>query len=351
MKLYQENGYVNPEILFHPLYPFVLGWGARGIGKTVTINGACIERRQNDVNEDFLYLRRKKEHADICMKPELTPFKKVNKTFSYILTTAKIDKNIGGVYEGVESDGKITPQGAPLGFISSLAGIGNVRGMDFDEVRTVFYDEYTGEKTDRAIKDEDELILNTYETINRNREIDPENPLPPLRLIAMSNSNEFVNPLFKAFDIIDIAEKMVKEKKTLVTLPQRGIMIINFLNSPISLLKQKTALYRATNNQKFKNMALENDFNLDKNVIIKPRNIAHAAPIATFSNGFTIYDVKNGVLYIDSRPSGSPPLFSGDRQGVVQFMRNFPRLYQRILKGACEFQNYTVYDYVKKTLL
>ena len=344
MKLYDDNGYPNTGLWYISQYPIVLIWGARSIGKTISALIAQTKR-----NEPFILLRRKQLHADLCMLPEMSPFKTVNNILNTDYTTARIEKNYGGIYHSTEKDGKTVPSGKPVGYIAALATFANVRGAGMEDVKTVIYDEYTGEKNDRAIKGEESLILNMYETINRNREIDEQNPQPPLRAIFLSNSNEFLNPVFSAFNVVDIAEKMIINKKTVVELPERGIILINYLNSPISEKKANTALYRATNNKEFKKMAIENDFNFDTNVKIKPQNIAHAKPIAEFSDFFTIYE--NNGIYIDLRRSGSPVTFSNNADGVKQFCRKFPKIYFQILKGNCCYQNYQVYNYVKKTLI
>lgn len=345
MKLYNDNGYPNTELWHLPLYPIVLIWGARGIGKTIT--GLLDEF---DREEIFLYLRRKQQQADLCMLPALSPVKTINKIALTSYVPARIAKNYGAIYNGKkESEDKIKPYGQPLAYIAALSTFADVRGAGLDDVTTMLYDEYSGEKNDRAIKGEESLILNAYETINRNREIDEENPRPPLRAIFMSNSNDFINPVFSAFNVTDIAEKMSREKKSVVTLPKRGIILINYLNSPISQKKNKTALYKATANEEFKKMAIDNDFNFDTNIKIKPRNITHAKPLVTFGE-FTLYNIDN-ILYFDERRSGTPTLFTTDKKGISQFMRNFPNLYYQILKGKAEYQNYTVYGKIKATLL
>lgn len=344
MKLYNDNGYPNTDIWHLPQYPIVLIWGARGIGKTVT--GLLDEFKRGEI---FLYLRRKQQQADLCMMPELSPIKTINKIALTSYVPARIAKNYGAVYNGEEKENKLKPYGKPIAYIAALSTFADVRGAGLEDVKTMIYDEYSGEKNDRAIKGEESLILNAYETINRNREIDEENPQPPLRAIFMSNSNDFINPVFSAFNVTDIAEKMAREKKSLVTLPERGIILINYLNSPISQKKNNTALYKATANEEFKKMALENDFNFDTNIKIKPRNIAHAKPLVTFGD-YTLYDIDN-VLYFDERKSGTPPIFTTDKKGIAQFMRNFPNLYYRILRGKAEYQNYTVYGKVKAALL
>ena len=247
MKLYNDNGYPNTDIWHLPQYPIVLIWGARGIGKTVT--GLLDEFKRG---ETFLYLRRKQQQADLCMMPELSPIKTINKIALTTYVPARIAKNYGAVYNGEEKENKLKPFGKPIAYIAALSTFADVRGAGLEDVKTMIYDEYSGEKNDRAIKGEESLILNAYETINRNREIDEENPQPPLRAVFMSNSNDFINPVFSAFNVTDIAEKMAREKKSLVTLPERGIILINYLNSPISQKKNKTALYKATANKEFK---------------------------------------------------------------------------------------------------
>ena len=96
MKLYNDNGYPNTDIWHLPQYPIVLIWGARGIGKTVT--GLLDEFKRG---ETFLYLRRKQQQADLCMMPELSPIKTINKIAEDLSVSAKTISaiNCGTVYK------------------------------------------------------------------------------------------------------------------------------------------------------------------------------------------------------------------------------------------------------------
>ena len=71
--LYLDNGYLNVPWLLDNSLPWILMWGARGIGKTYGVLKYLYEH-----DEYFILLRRKQNQVDMLNKPEFQPFKKLN---------------------------------------------------------------------------------------------------------------------------------------------------------------------------------------------------------------------------------------------------------------------------------
>ena len=158
--LYLDNGYLNVPWLLDNSLPWILMWGARGIGKTYGVLKYLYEH-----DEYFILLRRKQNQVDMLNKPEFQPFKKLNEDFGWCVDVKPISKYHSRFYvQNGENDIK------ELGLTMALTTVTNIRGFDASDVKVIFYDEFIPETIDRPIKGEGEALLNAYETTNRNRE-------------------------------------------------------------------------------------------------------------------------------------------------------------------------------------
>lgn len=322
MDYFLDNGYIDIAKILNRPYTFQLVISARGTGKTYSGIKYLLDSKQK-----FIFMRRTQTQIDMIRDTETSPFV-VNDPE---IVMRPINKYIVGVYHGAEnSDGILEPAGKPIGLCMALSTISNIRGFSTADVKIILFDEITGEEHERMIKGErGKIIHNMYETINRNREL---SGFPAVKLVMFCNSDRIDAPILDALNVSDIIRNMQEKGLNCYENDKRSLGVYLVGESPISLKKSDTALYRMAEDKEFKAMAIENKFAYyDKNI--------KSMPIKEFillvsGGGITIYKHKdNGIYYITDSEKGetaSPEIIS----------KNFrSRMAQAVRRDKIYFQN------------
>ena len=285
MKIYDANGYVNIRGVLDSGYPFNFVVGGRGTGKTYT----ALKVARED-GRKFMLMRRTQSQADLISKPEFSVFKPLNYDLNIDVCPRRISKYNSAFYEGDKE----------IGYTCALSTLSNMRGFDASDIQLLIYDEFIPEKHERLLKNEADALWNAYETMNRNREIQGRTPI---QLLCLANANDITNPVFESLRLISRADKMQKNRTERWTDDKRGIQLLMLQKSPISKEKADTALYNLTAGSTFSDMALNNDFNVDRNHI-RPRPIVEYTPVCSIGE-LNIYRHKtSGRLYASCHTSG-----------------------------------------------
>lgn len=295
-QIYLDNGYLNIEYILKFPVPFIFCVGGRGTGKTYGALKYCLE-----TNTRFLYMRRTQAQADLINRPEFTPFKAVCADTGENILSVPITKYNAGFYRAVQNDdGKLIPEGDPIGYTLALSTVSNLRGFDANDCDLLIYDEFIPEKHERPLKEEGAAFANAYETINRNRELKSK---PPLKVLCLANANNIMNPIFTYLKIVDKVNAMYKRGQSITINEKRGYAVVLLVDSPISRQKKETAIYKLTKGTEFYSMSTENDFNIDFTPALAI-NILEYTPLFTV-DGIAIYKHKTyPLLYATSHISG-----------------------------------------------
>jgi hypothetical protein len=338
MNIYQDSGYIDIRKILSLGLPFIFLVGGRATGKTYGSLKVVIE---DDIR--FIYMRRTQTQADLINKPEFSPYKSLNTDLGWNIGTESISKYNAGFYRQVEEDGRLISQGSPLGYTCALSTVSNIRGFDASDVELQIYDEFIPEKHERPIKEEGKALLNSYETINRNREL---NGKKPVQLLCMANANDLANPVFMELGLVKKAYEMKKKTKTNKTHQEiyinreRGILLIIMDDSPISERKAQTALYRLTRGSDFEAMSIKNDFTSEEVGRIKSKPLAEYKPIVTVGE-ITIYEHKsNRTYYVSTHRTGSPTIFGNGDTERARFRRIYQWIWDEYMENNIEFEEY-----------
>ena len=278
MRIYDSSGYVNVRGILDEGYPFNFLVGGRGTGKTYTTLKVAKEDGRR-----FMLMRRTQSQADLISKPEFSVFKPLNEDLGWNVMVKSISKYNSMFYEPDAEE-----NAHPIGYTCALSTISNMRGFDASDIQLLIYDEFIPEKHERLLKNESDALLNAYETMNRNREL---KGVAPIQMICLANANDITNPVFEQLKLIRIADRMQKGNSDRWTDDKRGIQLILLHRSPISKKKSGTALYNLTEGSTFANMALDNDFNVDRQHV-KPRPITEFTPVCSIGE-LCIYKHKS----------------------------------------------------------
>lgn len=255
MKLYLESGYVDVAKILNLKYDYIFCTGGRGTGKTYGTLLELIRRK-----EPFLYMRRTQKQADVMLDDGFNPFEPLNRDHGYCIKPFRESKYIYSFrHSHYDENDKLVPDtgNSLVCLVASLATFSDLRGISAEYINTIFYDEFIAEKGARRMSNEAYRLLNAIETINRNRELKGQ---PPTKLVAMSNSESLINPIYMQLGLVKAAADMQRKNQDVRFFPEKRLCLISLRNSPISYRKSQTALYQLAGEGDFSTMALSNDY-------------------------------------------------------------------------------------------
>lgn len=325
MNIYDQNGYLNYDRISSIPVNFIFIVGGRGTGKTY---GALKYVYEHGIK--FMFSRRQRQEYETICKDEASPFKSINEDIHSDVRIRTINKNLSAFYDGEYP--------APIGYLTSLMNIAALRGLDFSDCDWWIYDEFIPEPHVRPIKEEGQAVLNAYETFNRNRELKGK---PPIKMIALSNSNMLACPLFIELNLVNVAEKMRRSGENFWMDKERGVAIIDPCDSPISGEKEETALYKLVNHDsEFYKMAIENRYrDLDDSAPVS-RNLKEYVPLVRVGE-ITLYKHKSArKYYCCTHASGACPVYGTSEIQRDRLMKKFSWLPSMYLDNKIEFESY-----------
>lgn len=326
MKIYDSTGYVNIRGILREGYPFNFLIGGRGTGKTYTSLKVAKEDGLR-----FMLMRRTQSQADLISKPEFSVFKPLNEDLGWNVNVRRISKYNSQFYEQQAGEAE-----TELGYTCALSTISNMRGFDASDIQLLIYDEFIPEKHERLLKNEADALFNAYETMNRNREI---KGIAPIMMLCLANANDITNPVFESLKLIRISDKMQKGNTDRWTDDKRGIQLIMLHRSPISKKKAGTALYNLTSGSDYASMAIDNDFNVNRQHV-KPRPLSEYIPVCSIGE-LCIYRHKSEtLLYATTHTSGIfNRKFSMSDSDRIYYQRIYRTQWEMYISGKIDFED------------
>ena len=263
--------------------------GARGPGKSFSMLKHRIEDSVEDETEQskFIWLRDTETVIKkIAAGNSLTdPIERKSEGFPHVI----IDKNIDNyrfIMNPKSDNYRI------LGYLMALSTFHNARGVSYEDVIDITWDEFIPEEGTIVRKHQGTLYLNMYESVNRNRELEGEEPV---RMNFISNAEDLYSDVLEDLGLSYIIEDMVATGKTSY---RDDDVWIEFINAQaFKEAKAKTLLYRINKNEKFTNMALNNKFNNNMALIKRKVDLRKATGLFTVANRYTLVQLPDGALY------------------------------------------------------
>ena len=326
--LYHDSGFLDMGAVLAAPYPFIVVIGARGVGKTY----GALKDVAIDHPRTFIYFRRTRAIIELLMEPELQPFKRINSDFGDVIRP-KYKKGIGRFMRGAQL----------LGYAAALSTFANVRGFDGSDIDVMIYDEFIPEPGEIVRYNSYTALLNAYETINRNRELDGQDPL---KLILLSNSDNIYNDIVAGLGIADDLYYM-QQTGTAQREKDTSLLLIRPAAKIFREKKAGTALYQSAG-EDFKDVALDNRFTLDRPQNIKKRPAKEYIPIAAIA-GVCFYKHKSEFKYYASdKLSGSPRTYGPGEAEQKRFFRENPAIWRAYMKSRIDYENIAVQTAAKK---
>lgn len=332
MILYHGNGYVNIDYVLSYNMPITIVVGGRGTGKTYGALKHAIEYERH-----IILMRRTQSQADLINKPEFSPINPVAYDMGLECQVKTISKYNSSITVGPDPE-----QLRLLGFTAALSTFSNLRGFDASGVDLIVYDEFIPEVHERPLKEEGSALLNVYETVNRNRELQGRKPL---QMLLLSNANRLDSPVLAELDLINVVDRMNKKGQEEWINPQRGIALFVLQHSPISEQKAGTAIYKVSQGSKFAKMSLANEFAFDDLSDVRSINLAGWKLKAQLGPWY-IYK-KDRLWYISAHGAGTPARIYADTEiDKRRFIFENPSCRDRILQHKVLYENYQAKRYL-----
>lgn len=266
-------------------------FGARGPGKTYSVLKHRIEDSIADETENskFIWLRDTETVIKkIAAGNSLTaPIEAHEENFPHV----EIIKN-GDSYRFV-----LDPKSDNyryLGYLMALSTFHNARGLSYEDVIDITWDEFIPEEGTIIKKNQGQIFLNMYESVNRNREL--ETPAkPPVRITFLSNSEDIYSDVLEDLGVSYIIEDMSYNNTR--TYRDDDIWIEMIEAAEFREKKKDTFIYRINKNEKFKEKALNNKFINNKALIKRNVNYKGATGLFNLSNRYVLIQLADGSLY------------------------------------------------------
>lgn len=317
MKLYTNEGWVNWDYIFQQPEPITAIVGARGVGKTYGLMKKLVEEKKR-----FIYLRRLKSQLDECKKATGNPFKRLNSDLGLTITPYPAGGTVA--FREGDKNSDIVAVGVALSVVA------NIRGVDFSDYDYILYDEFISSEGERPIKEEFAAFQNFYETVNRNRELLGE---APVRCFLLGNANRIANPYFAGWHLMRRTLNMIRGGQMVWRSPDKTIMLVLLLHSPISEKKADTILYKNASSD-FAQMALDNAFRTDETVIksVPLKEYTHIVSIGEIG----IYQHKSERKYYVSATTCPAPYYDPYGIGLQMFQQDYYmlRTYYMVYKNV-----------------
>ena len=328
--IYLPNGYLDFGAILDDDYPFSFVIGGRATGKTYGSLKKAKERFE-ELGRTFIYMRRMKSQADLLSTDFFNPYKKLNSDLGWNVIPAPVAKGISGFY----NDGS----GACMGVIAAFSTFGSFRGFDASTTDLIIYDEFIRNAGERSIRDEGFQLMNVYETVNRNRELEG---LPPVKMVCLSNSNSISNDIYVDLELVGIAEQQRKLRKNQFYLPERGIALYDLTDSEISKQKADTALYKMDTGGLYTAMSLNNEYEDYDTSLVKSEPLREFRPLVKIG-AVCVYEHKSERrFYVTFHEAGTFPHFSMTSVEKERFVRKYIYLWENYLNERISFESFLI---------
>lgn len=329
--MFLDNGYLDFEYLLNLPYTFIWVVGARGIGKTY----GAFRYMDAHPKDECIYMRRTNVQLEMAAQDELNPLLALSAETGREYTSERLHKNM--VAYMASEDGE---EFKKIGYGLALSTVSNLRGFARPGTRYIIYDEFCEEGGRKhKIKNEGEAFFNAYETINRNRELNGQDAV---KAICFSNSIDVANVYFRYMEIVYDVYDAFRKGDGMWASKERGICVICIKDSPISLQKSNTALYKAIRGKKMERENLKNDFIFRPFSVIKSLNLRGMSPICSFGELSFWLRKSDNALYCSRRGANSKPTeddLSYSEDGVKLFKRQYRWLIAAYLSRRIIFES------------
>lgn len=347
MRRYTDEGWIDADNLIDKCgCAFIYFIGPRRCGKTESVLRKFYRERQE---KPFIFMRRKEGQLESACAPDGNPFKAMNKDLQLSVVPFKEGKLWHFSNSHIEEDKVVEDNRVCLA--ASISALGRMRGANYDDYERILLDECVMVPTETRSKNEGSAMLNFYDTVNSNREIDGK---PPVQLICCGNSDILDSPCLQAQKVNEIIEQMMREGKLEYINKERSIAVFLFSDSEKAKERGETSvLYKSLDDDDpYKQMAVNNHF-VDLDASMK---YIGSKPLNEY---VCKYGIKNVYLYrhksknewyVCNHRSGNPDMYEDNVEGHRRFRLQNPHVHDAYIYDHMIFSSYANMTKIRRVL-
>lgn len=353
MKINEENyndGYYHfgKDFEDYPDAVIYIVWSRRGPGKTYSalrypyhkFRTLYMKRTNKDVQMICEY------NGDIDFDP--SPWVPLNRDFGINVKPRLLKEWLGAFYDA-DPDGN--PAGPVINYVASMNAVKHLKGMDLTEAEWIIFDEFIPQAGEVVKKKEGEMLLNLFETVNRDRR---KRGRPGLKLILFANAEEISTHITNELEVVDTMAQMQATGQNIYYDSERGILFHHITQDDFPMqeveLQDMARVMAGTAwaEKAFGGNFASNDFSAVKERPLKHMRCMYHIKYRRKNNAYIYMSNKDGSYYMTSRPGQYMQSYDLDRENQQKkfYFDHVLQLREACINDRMLFEKYSMYDLI-----
>ena len=346
---YNDSYYhFSKDFLEYPDAVIYIVWSRRGPGKTYSalrypyhkFKTLYIKRTNKDVQTICEY------SGDLDFDP--SPWKPLNRDFGINVKPRLLKSGLGAFYDA-DPDGN--PTGPVVNYIASLNSIKTLKGMDFSEAQWIIFDEFIPQAGEVVKKAEGEMLLDLYETVNRDRR---KRGQPGLKLILFANAEEISTHITNALEVVDTMAEMQAKRIHKLYDAERGILFHHISDEEFPREEiELHDMYRvmkgtAWADKSFGGQFSGNDFSNIVDMSLKGMRCLYHLHYRRVNDAYIYLNTRNGMYYMTNTRGNFISEYDLDKENQQKrfYIEHGADLREACINDRMKFKFYSYYDLI-----
>ena len=323
-------------------------WSRRGPGKTYSalrypyhkFKTLYMKRTNKDVKTICEY------DGDIAFDP--SPWAPLNRDFGINVKPRLLKDGIGAFYDA-DPEGK--PIGPVVNYIGSLNAIKTIKGMDMSEAEWIVFDEFIPLSGEVVKKAEGEMLLDLYETVNRDRR---KRGRRGLKLMLFANAENISTHITNALEVVDTMAEMQASGQNILYDEKRRIFFHHITDADFPMqdieLQDMYQVMQGTAwaEKSFGGMFAANDFSAVKQRSLKHMRCLYHLKYRRKNNAYIWLSNKDGSYYMTTQSGNYIQSYDLDRENQQKkfYFDHLLQLREACINDRMLFEKYSQYDLI-----
>ena len=345
-----NDGYyhIGKDVEDYPDAVVFIVWSRRGPGKTY---GSL---RYPYHKFKTLYMKRtNKDVRTICeyagdLEFDPSPWKPLNRDFGINVKPRLLKDGLGAFYD---ADSEGNPVGSVVNYIASLNAIKTLKGMDLSEAEWIIFDEFIPQAGEVVKTAEGEMLLDLYETVNRDRR---KRGRPGLKLILFANAEEISTHITNELEVVDSMAEMQAYDINRLYLEDRGILLHHITEKDFPMqeieLQDMARVMKGTAwaEKSYGGQFSKNDFSAVIKKGLKHMSCLYHIRFRRKNNAYIYLNNKDGSYYMCSTPGRFLQSYDLDRENQQKkfYFDHVLQLRDACISDRMLFEKYSFYDLI-----
>jgi len=345
-----NDGYyhIGKDVEAYPDAVIYLVWSRRGPGKTYgslrypyhKFRTLYMKRTNKDVKTICEYA------GDIDFDP--SPWAPLNRDYGINVKPRLLKDGLGAFYD---SDHEGKPVGPVVNYVASLNAIKTLKGMDLTAAEWIIFDEFIPQAGEVVKKAEGDMLLDLYETVNRDRR---KRGRPGLKLILFANAEEISTYITNTLEVVDIMAEMQATGQNILYMEDRGILLHHITEADFPMQDiEKHDMYRvmkgtAWAEKSFGGDFSKNDFTSVKHLSLKHYRCMYHIIYRRKTDAYIWLSNKDGTYYMTSRAGKALQEYDLNRENQQKlfWLTLGIQLRDECINDRMLFEKYSYYDLI-----